>query len=199
MTRQGSVERARRHRWLWFAVVGAVLLAAFGAFIALSSSGGVGASAAGASDRGPVAEATGRTAPEPRSEPEPVVTIASTETMAYSPVWNPPDKGDAFWQIVDPEKGYPEDGGTDFIIAHACENRSCTGDEVRLLEQGDTLDYRGETYIVQQKREILKHEIADQDIWEHDPDRIVIITCIIETTWEESDKNDVIVATRARL
>lgn len=58
-------------------------------------------------------------------------------------------------------------------------------------------DNQGNDYFrVDEKREIMKDDIAAQDIWHHDPDRLVIITCIIETTWDQSDKNDLIIATR---
>lgn len=140
------------------------------------------------------AEPTETTPPPP--PPEPRVDIPSVQQMAYSPVWNPPDNGQYFWQIVDPAHGYPEDGGTDFLLAHACESQNCAGDELRKLEVGDSLTYRGETYIIEDKRQIMKVDIAAQDIWFHDPNRLVIITCIIETTWDQSDKNDLFIATK---
>lgn len=135
-------------------------------------------------------------APENVEQPDPAVVVNEVIPMAYSPVWQPPDQGEAFWQIVDDSYGYPADGGTDFILAHACENRSCAGDQLRSLEAGDTLTYQGELYRIDSKWSIMKDEIAAQDIWVHDPNRLVFITCIIETTWELSDKNDILVATR---
>lgn len=139
--------------------------------------------------------------PEPEPEPEPVVypdptvSITDVQQMAYSPVWRPPDVGESYWQIVDPDYGYPADGGTDFLLAHSCENKACAGDALRTLNVGDTLTYQDHLYEVQDKRSIMKDDIAAQDIWEHDPNRLVIVTCIIETTWELSDKNEIFIAT----
>lgn len=82
------------------------------------------------------------------------------------------------------------------MLAHACENRSCAGDQLRLLVEGNTLTYQGSLYQVQSTTEIMKVDIAAQDIWRHDPNRIVIITCIIDTVWDQSDRNDIIIATR---
>lgn len=140
--------------------------------------------------------------PEPEPEPEPVVLpdpkidIPDPLHMAYTPVWEPADAGENVWQIVDPAYGYPESGGTDFVIAHTCDNRDCAGDVFRTLEEGDTLTYKGGTYQIERKWQIMKTDIAAQDIWEHDPNRLVIITCIIETTWDQSDKNELFIATR---
>lgn len=116
--------------------------------------------------------------------------------MAFSPVWDPPDHGESFWQIVDPEHGYPESGGTQYVLAHACAAGNCAGDDLRRLQEGDTLTYKGETYQVQDRRKVWKEEIAQQDIWFHDPDRIVLITCIIETPGVRAEQNDLLIATR---
>lgn len=134
--------------------------------------------------------------PNPESELEQTVEITSTETMAYSSVWNPPDEGQDFWRVVDPANGYPDEGGTDFILAHACATEDCAGDELRGLKVGDTLTYLGERYEIQDKRAVLKSEIAQQDIWYHDPDRIVLVTCIIEKAGQDAEKNDLLIATR---
>lgn len=133
----------------------------------------------------------------PAPTPEPEVSIDETQSMPYTPVWNPPDAGDDFWQVVDPEEGYPEDGGTDCVLAHACRDRECAGDRIRDLEVEDRLIYRGEQYLVEEKLEILKTEIAEQDIGSHDPDRLVVITCILDPETGDYDENDIIVATRA--
>lgn len=188
---------------LWAAVSAAILVA--GALILVFT--GFFASPEPNAEPAPVVTPSIEVTPEPEPEPEPdsepeptpgppVVDIASTQKMPYSPVWNPPDTGEYFWQIVDEGHGYPEDDGTDFLLAHACETQECAGDEVRKLQVDDSLTYLGETYVVERKITTMKNEIGDQDIWTHDPNRIVIITCIIETTWDQSDKNDIIVATK---
>jgi len=37
---------------------------------------------------------------------------------------------------------------------------------------------------------------VNSGIWFHDPKRIVIITCVIEGSWQDSDKNEVLIAVR---
>ena len=199
----GPSHAARKRKWPWIAGAAVVVLAALGLGIAALAGAFTppeepAPETAVVTEPEPTRERTPRPTPEPVAEPlpDPTIDIPSTQHMAYSPVWNPPDEGQYFWQIVDPEYGYPEDGGTDFVLAHACENQACAGDQLRLLENGDTLTYMGELYQVQSKTEIMKVDIAAQDIWVHDPNRIVIITCIIDTTWDQSDKNDIIIATR---
>lgn len=183
-------EVLQRNR-LWSAIAGLVVLVAAGVFVAALA----GVFDSSESDA-PAPRASAQVAPRTPA-PEPAVDIATTKTMPYSPVWNPPDEGENFWQVVDPENGYPEDGGTDFILAHACEDQGCAGDQVRALQNGDDFTYRGETYRVQEKIEIPKTEIAEQDIWVHDPNRVVIITCILDPATGEYHENDIIVATRA--
>lgn len=142
--------------------------------------------------------------PDPEPEPEPVVypdpTLAITDVkeMPYTPIWRPADEGENYWQIVDPEHGYVSDGGTEYLLAHTCENRACAGDELRKLDEGDTLEYEGGLYLVEKKWPIMKDDIAAQDLWNHVPGRLVIITCIIETTWDASDKNEIFIATRVQ-
>lgn len=187
-----------KRRWPWIVAI-VVVAASIGLLIAAM----LGAFSAPA----PVTEAPKPTitaepestpTPEPTEEPLPAPTIDIPEVkpMPYSEVWTPPDEGESFWKVIDPAYGYPEAGGTEFVLAHACETRECAGDEVRRLEVGDTLTYLGQEYQVQDSREIMKVDIANQDIWVHDPNRLVIITCIIETTAEASDKNDIIIATK---
>lgn len=137
--------------------------------------------------------------PSPSEEIEVEVDVAidSVGHMPYSPTWDPPDQGDGWWQIVDPEYGYPENGGTDYVLAHACPSGACAGDAIRELEPGDTFTYLGQPYVVDSKLEIEKTEIADQDIWEHIPGRLVVITCIIDPATGESWQNDIIIASPA--
>ncbi|RLV55013.1 hypothetical protein D9V41_13015 [Aeromicrobium phragmitis] len=183
-------EVLRRHRF-WSAGAALVVLVAAGVLVAALA--GVFDSPKDAEPDAAPATAQMQT---PNEEPAPAVNIETTETMPYSPVWNPPDQGENFWQVVDPENGYPEDGGTDFILAHACEDHGCAGDQIRALQTGDDFTYRGETYRVEEKIEIPKTEIADQDIWVHDPDRVVVITCILDAATGEYHENDIIVANR---
>lgn len=141
-------------------------------------------------------------APKPTTPPPPrqpiTVEIGAVEQMPYSEVWIPPDEGQYFWQVVDSANGYPETGGTTYVLAHACETRHCAGDEVRKLEVGDTVNYLGQAYTVQESREILKTTIAEQDVWYHDPNRLIVITCIIEgDTGELSKMNDIVIAVKA--
>ena len=134
--------------------------------------------------------------PEPAPVPDPTVVISDVLQMPYSEVWRPADEGENYWQIVDDAYGYPEDGGTDYLLAHSCENRACAGDDLLTLEPGETLTYQGELYSVDDRWTIMKTDIGAQDIWVHDPNRLVIVTCIIETTWQASDKNEIFTATR---
>ncbi len=186
----------------WWYVGGGALLVAIALVVAIFS--GV---FAGEPEPEPTPEPAPVVTPEPTPEPEPepepepvypdpVVDIANVQEMPYSPVWRPADEGQGFWQIVDDAYGYPRDGGTDFILAHSCDNRDCAGDVLRTLDIGETLSYSGATYLVEDKRTIMKDDIAAQDIWTHDPNRLVIVTCIIETTWEFSDKNEIFIATK---
>lgn len=198
-----TASAAKRRSLPWIIAIGVLVLAGIG----------VGAAALmGAFDR-PAAEAapvattqettqpprttpTPSPTPEPEPLPDPSIVIDSVQHMPYSEVWNPPDQGQYVWQIVDPAYGYPETGGTRYILAHACETQECVGDSFRTLEEGDTLTFLGQTYQVQESREIMKVDIAAQDIWTHDPNRLVIITCIIDTTWDQSDRNEILIATR---
>lgn len=136
--------------------------------------------------------------PEPVVYPEATIDITGVLPMPYTEVWRPPDEGQNIWQIVDEEYGYVADGGTDFILAHTCENQACAGDGFRLLEEGSTFTYQGSLYQVEKKWQIMKVDIPEQDIWSHDPNRVVIITCIIETTWQASDKNEIFIATKVQ-
>ncbi|MGJ9411849.1 hypothetical protein ACHAAC_03985 [Aeromicrobium sp. CF4.19] len=181
----------QRRRWPWFA--GGVLLLIGAAALALVLTGVLGS----ADEDGPSTPRASAELSTPTPEPDAKVSIDETESMPYTAVWNPPDEGESFWQVVDPDNGYPEDGGTDFILAHACEDGQCAGDQVRTLEAEDRLSYRGDDFVVQEKIEIDKDEIAEQEIWDHDPDRIVVITCILDPETGEYDENDIIIATRA--
>lgn len=200
LTKQGSKPSRKR---TWWIAGGAALLVAIAVGIA-ALSGVFAGEPEPTPEPTPIVEPTRTPTPEPEPEPtpepvvhpDPKVEITNVQAMAYSPVWRPPDVGESYWQIVDDEYGYPKDGGTDFLLAHACENKACAGDALRTLEVGDTLSYEGGLYAIEDKRSIMKDDIAAQDIWEHDPNRLIIVTCIIETTWELSDKNEIFIATR---
>ena len=193
---------ASKRRWWWIAGGGAVVLVIAGVVTILATGVLSPTPEEPASKPAPTATRTPAPSPEPAPTPEPAplpapaIDITSVQQMPYSEVWNPPDEGQYIWQIVDPAYGYPETGGTRYILAHACESQSCAGDSFRALHEGDTLTFLGETFQVQESREIMKVDIAAQDIWTHDPNRLVIITCIIDTTWDQSDRNDIIIATR---
>lgn len=141
--------------------------------------------------------------PEPEPEPEeapeeaPQVSVDSVNHMPYSEVWNPPDQGEGFWQVVDPDHGYYEEGGTKYVLAHACEVQVCAGDEFLKLSEGDSFEYLSETYRIDNKYSIHKDEIADQPIWDNVPGRVVIVTCIIDGRWQDSDHNEIFVASPA--
>lgn len=137
------------------------------------------------------------TTPAPSPAPQPVVAIDEVRTMPYTPVWNPPDGGESFWQIVDPDEGYPADGGTDYLLAHACRDEACAGDEIRTLVAGDRMTYDGAEYVVDRTLEIDKTEIGEQDIWTHEDGRLVVITCVLDTATDEYRQNDIVVAHRA--
>lgn len=190
-------EALKRH-WLLLSGAALLLLVAVGVTVAALT----GMFSAPNDEASAPPRATAEVTPEPEPSesepaPEPEVSIDTTEVMAYSPVWDPPDDGENFWQIVDPQNGYPEDGGTDYVLAHSCLPIGCAGDQLHALEAGDDFTYRGEKFVVEQKLEITKDQIGDQDIWTHDPDRLIIITCIIDPETGESHENNIIDATRA--
>lgn len=190
-------EALKRH-WKWYAAGGLVVLVAGG----FTTAALMGAFSAPVVEAAPKPTSTITTAPVPTPEPAPVptpepaaaVVIDTTQVMPYSEVWNPPDQGENFWQIVDPANGYPEDGGTDYLLAHACEQQGCAGDGIRALVAGDHFSYRGASYVVDQKIEIAKSEIGAQPIWEHVPGRVVVITCILNLETMTFDENDIIIA-----
>ncbi|MGB3414687.1 MAG: hypothetical protein WBA28_08235 [Microbacteriaceae bacterium] len=123
------------------------------------------------------------------------MVISNVRAMPYSPIMRPNDNGEYFWQIVDPEAGYQAEGGTDFILAHACEGKQvCIGDELRLLSVGDVIEHKGDKYEITDKQIVMKDEIQKPNIWFHDDQRIVIITCVIEGSWQDSDKNEILIA-----
>lgn len=177
---------------MWIAVGVALLLAGAAAVVLVLTSG--------SPDPAPAPRASvevSAPAPTPsQTEAETKVVIDDVRSMPFSDVLNPPDQGESFWQIVDPGKGYPQDGGTDYVLAHACKDRECVGDGIRGLEPEDTLTYRGESFVVREKLEINKSEIGNQDIWDHDPDRLVVITCILDEETGTFDENDILVAER---
>lgn len=196
-----SFRDALARRWVWFASGGAVLLAAVGIWAAVAS-GILGGGPAPHADPAPqprAAEAAATPKPdsEPAAEPTPVIDIPATQFMPYTPVWDPPDEGQNFWQVVDPANGYPEFGGTTYLLAHACYAGGCVGDEARALVAGDALTFRGDRYTVGEKLEITKSEIGDQAIWEHEEGRLVIITCIIDPSTGAIDENAILVASKA--
>lgn len=195
-----------KKRWPLFAGIGAIAAVLVAVLVAYmtgvftptdeaetkpSSSSGISTS------MGPKETETPSAPPSPTPTAEASVVIESVGQMAYSPIWNPPDQGEGFWQIVDPDMGYPEDGGTDYVLAHACPWGSCAGDQIRELEADDTFEYLGELYVVEEKIEVVKTDIASLDIWTHDPNRVVVITCIIDPDTGESLENDIIIGTRA--
>lgn len=198
-----------RKKWKITLPVAAILVTALGLGIALSLGAFEGEAAPAPS---PTATATPTpTVTEPVEAPEedeaeeeepeeeedtPNLSIDWLNHMAYDPVWNPPDLGESFWQVVDPEHGYPETGGTRYILAHSCESRRCAGDLVIPLQEGDTFTLQGETYRVDDRFTTMKNDIASQPIWEHVEGRVVIVTCLIETSWQLSDKNEIVVASR---
>ena len=199
-----SADTSKKKRWPWYA--GGSVLAA--AIIAVLIAWGTGMFAppeeeAAAPPPRPSFTIRESTTPSPSEEgteaPEVEIAVAidSVNHMPYTPVWDPPDNGEGWWQIVDPEHGYPENGGTDYVLAHSCPGGTCAGDAIRALEPGDTFTYLGDLYVVEDKLEILKTEIGDQDIWTHDEGRLVVITCIIDPNTGDSTENDIIIATRA--
>lgn len=187
----------RRH-WKWFTAGGLVLLVAGG----FTTAALMGVFSEPVGEAAPKPTSTITATPTPQATPAPApaptpaaeVVIDTTQVMPYSEVWNPPDEGESFWQIVDPANGYPEDGGTDYLLAHACEQGGCAGDGIRALVAGDHFAYRGAQYVVEQKLEINKADIGAQPIWEHVPGRVVVITCILNLETKTFDENDIIVA-----
>lgn len=185
-----AVSAARKRRWPWV-TGGVVVLAAIAVGIAaLLGAFSPAQPQVAAKKPQPASEAPAKTVEKP--DP-PKVVIATTEQVPYAEVWSPPDSGENFWQVVDPDNGYPEDGGTDYLLAHACEKKDCKGDEIRKLQVGDGFEYRGQDYVVDEKYEIGKAEIGDQPIWEHVPDKVVIITCILNEETMTFYENDIVV------
>lgn len=122
------------------------------------------------------------------------VDIGSTEEMLYDAIWNPPDDGEGFWQIVDEVNGYPEDGGTDYVIAHSCKSGDCAGDPVKKLAMGDIFKYRGIPFVVLTTMKTERNAIGGMDLWQHQPDRLILITCALDTGSGELDSNFIVIA-----
>lgn len=189
----------RRHwKWLLPASVAIVLGLALVVYFALRPEPQPAPEVAPVVTEQPVAEPTTEPAPEPTQDPlpDPEVDIEDPKTMPFTPVWDPPDGGKYFWQVVDPEEGYPETGGTTYVLAHACESQDCAGDVLRDLDAGDTLTYQGHLYEVENTTPVDKDEIGSLPIWAHVEGQLVLFTCIIETTWDQVTKNEIIVANR---
>lgn len=191
-----------QRRWPWFAGAGVLVVGGVGVSIAAYL--GMFAPApvdvhGGASTTRLVSD--GEVEPDDESSqeesPQPVIEIPAAQTMPYTEVWDPPDGGEYFWQVVDPENGYPEIGGTSYLLAHACFSGLCAGDEALGLVTGDAFTYKGELYQVEEKLEVSKSQIGEQDIWEHRKGRLVIITCIIEPDTGEVNENAILVASPA--
>jgi hypothetical protein len=193
-----SITHLIRKNW-WLIVTALVVLATAGIFAAVML-GNLNTEVTASAPDKPVVrvEKKAETPPPTPIAPQPTgpVSIDAAQFMAYSPVWNPPDQGEGYWQIVDPANGYPEDGGTDYVLAHSCDAGSCTGDQLKTLKVGDQLTYLGTPYLVQRTTDVAKTEIANQDIWVHDPNRLVLITCAIDTTSGGFDNNTIIIANR---
>lgn len=188
---------SKKKKWLAVSLISAIVVAGAGTGVAAV----MGAFAPAPP---PVVEAPAKVVPvtpKPTPTVEPprealTVSIPEVQHMPYSEIWIPPDTGENFWQVVDPAFGYPETGGTTFVLAHACESKACTGDQFLKLVVGDTIDFMGVAYQVQDAREIMKTDIAAQDVWYYDPNRLVVITCILDAALDISEKNYFVVATR---
>ncbi|GAA1314238.1 hypothetical protein ACFSWE_13575 [Leucobacter albus] len=192
--------RSRLPRWVgWIGAGAAVVLVGAGVWAVLVSGlfGGEPHEPAAPNERPASTDA-------PSREPQPAesaaaskpsqLDIASTLYMPYSPVWDPPDEGENFWQVVDDDNGYPEFGGTTYLLAHACYDGQCVGDDARALVPGDSLTFRGARYLVDEKLEIDKAAIGDQNIWEHRDGQLVVITCIIDPSTGAIAENAILVA-----
>jgi hypothetical protein len=191
-----------KQHWKWFTAAGLVVLVA----VAVGVAALLGVFTPKHDEAGQPHHVT--TAESSEAEPDPApapvpekkstgVNIKNVGSMAYSPVWDPPDAGEGFWQIVDPDNGYPKDGGTDYVLAHSCHDRDCAGNQIRTLKSGDSLTFLGDKYVVENKLEVDKSQIADQNIWEHDPNRLVVITCVFEDGSSVAEDNDIVIAERA--
>ena len=195
-----TLTQTLKQHWKWFTAGGLALLVVAGLAIAaflgaFSTSEDVAAPPPTAAVTTPTPTPT--PTPTHTAEPPAEVNISTVQTMPYTEVWNPPDVGENFWQVVDPENGYPETGGTDYILAHACELEGCAGDLIRTLTPGDDFTYKGAEYVVDEKLEIHKSEIGNQPIWEHVPGRVVVITCILDKATMTFEENDIIIASPA--
>ncbi|KIP51401.1 hypothetical protein [Leucobacter komagatae] len=187
-----------RRRWPWCAGAGILLLgglamaAVFGGWLL----GGPAAAGPPSEELAPTHQEATPERPDSADDARPVIEIGAVQYMPYTPVWDPPDEGENFWQVVDPENGYPEFGGTTYLLAHACYAGECVGDEARAMSVGEALQFRGDRYLVDEKLEINKSAIAEQAIWEHHEGRVVIITCIIDPHTGAIDENAILVASR---
>lgn len=191
---------SQRPRWVrWAVATGAVAVVAAGIWVALATglfhggSGGEAAPKAQPAGAGTHTQAT-NSDEAPTTPAASQLDIASTLYMPYSPVWDPPDEGENFWQVVDDDNGYPEFGGTTYLLAHACYDGQCVGDDARALVPGDSLTFRGARYLVDEKLEIDKAAIGDQNIWEHRDGQLVVITCIIDPSTGAIAENAILVA-----
>ena len=105
-------------------------------------------------------------------------TVAPTATMTWSPRLEPADFVNIF-QLVDPEKGYYESGGTVYLISHSyAAGSGAPGNEWETLVVGDVIIYNNMFYQVNRIGTPAQGDIASEPIWTNDPDNLVLLTCL---------------------
>lgn len=129
----------------------------------------------------------------------PILEITVTGTMPSTDTWEPPTY-DAVYRVIDPSRGYPEDG-TMYLVAHArtpWRGHAPGNDWVdRLTEPGQTVTIDGVRYVIDAIDTVDKPSLADAPIWgPNDPNRAVLITCVPLMTGETATQNRVITLTK---
>lgn len=93
---------------------------------------------------------------------------------------------------------YPATGGTKFYLAHSCSSDdSCIGSQILAaeIEGGDLLTVAGVEYRVSKVLNTPKSSLP-VEYWIHDPNRILIITCVQVPGASYSVTNHIVVADR---
>ena len=100
-----SLVETLKKRW-WIVAGGAVVVPATAALLSVMIAAQNAANEANVGENAPLLPTheqimRGEGDDEIRAPTTNTVNIESTETMPYHAVWNPPDEGEMFWQIVD--------------------------------------------------------------------------------------------------
>ena len=109
--------------------------------------------------------------------------VTSTATMVWAARLVPPDFVNVF-QVVDPEKGYYQSGGTVYLVAHfyaagvGPNGQIAPGNEWETLVVGDVVTYNNTFYQVNRIGTPAQGDISNEPIWVNNPEDLVLITCL---------------------